>query len=95
MPLKSRINGTNDGRWAEDLAPLRDECVTIKNPANHMLVEQIYCNWSGGMSSKSGDQLVSSCNTDCVPGCAMGSLGAEIVGKRRNRPAGADRLSII
>ena len=26
----------------------KDECVTIKNPASNMLVEDIYCNWSGG-----------------------------------------------
>ncbi|OCL02402.1 glycoside hydrolase family 28 protein [Glonium stellatum] len=26
----------------------KDECVTIKSPAANMLVENIYCNWSGG-----------------------------------------------
>ncbi|KAI9646267.1 hypothetical protein NHQ30_005708 [Ciborinia camelliae] len=26
----------------------KDECVTVKNPSNHMLIENIYCNWSGG-----------------------------------------------
>lgn len=26
----------------------RDECVTVKSPADHMLIENIYCNWSGG-----------------------------------------------
>ncbi|ORY57786.1 RGase A [Pseudomassariella vexata] len=26
----------------------RDECVTVKSPANNMLIENIHCNWSGG-----------------------------------------------
>jgi rhamnogalacturonan hydrolase len=26
----------------------RDECVTVKSPASNILIEQIYCNWSGG-----------------------------------------------
>ena len=26
----------------------KDECVTTKSPASNILVEQIYCNWSGG-----------------------------------------------
>ncbi|KAH8646097.1 pectin lyase fold/virulence factor [Xylariales sp. PMI_506] len=26
----------------------KDECVTVKNPSNHFLIENIYCNWSGG-----------------------------------------------
>ncbi|KUJ11439.1 pectin lyase-like protein [Mollisia scopiformis] len=26
----------------------KDECVTVKNPSNHILIENIYCNWSGG-----------------------------------------------
>jgi len=26
----------------------RDECVDIKSPASNILVENIYCNWSGG-----------------------------------------------
>ncbi|MCJ1324566.1 hypothetical protein MMC10_001228 [Thelotrema lepadinum] len=26
----------------------KDECVTIKNPASNMLIQDIYCNWSGG-----------------------------------------------
>ncbi|KAL9111528.1 MAG: hypothetical protein Q9227_004016 [Pyrenula ochraceoflavens] len=26
----------------------KDECVTVKNPSNNMLIENIYCNWSGG-----------------------------------------------
>ena len=26
----------------------KDECITIKTPAKDMLIEQIYCNWSGG-----------------------------------------------
>ncbi len=35
--------------WIHDLeVSNRDECVTIKNPAKYMLIENIYCNWSGG-----------------------------------------------
>lgn len=26
----------------------KDECVTVKSPAKNILVENIYCNWSGG-----------------------------------------------
>lgn len=28
----------------------KDECVTVKSPAKNILVESIYCNWSGGCS---------------------------------------------
>ncbi|CZS83044.1 unnamed protein product [Fusarium graminearum] len=26
----------------------KDECVTVKNPSDHLLIENIFCNWSGG-----------------------------------------------
>jgi rhamnogalacturonan hydrolase len=26
----------------------KDECVDIKNPSHNILVENVYCNWSGG-----------------------------------------------
>jgi rhamnogalacturonan hydrolase len=26
----------------------KDECVTVKSPSSYLLIEQIYCNWSGG-----------------------------------------------
>jgi rhamnogalacturonan hydrolase len=26
----------------------KDECVTVKSPASYILIENIYCNWSGG-----------------------------------------------
>jgi len=26
----------------------KDECVTVKSPASYMLIENIFCNWSGG-----------------------------------------------
>ena len=26
----------------------KDECVTVKSPASNLLIENIYCNWSGG-----------------------------------------------
>ncbi|KAI0745323.1 rhamnogalacturonase [Earliella scabrosa] len=39
--------GTN--HWIHDIEVTnRDECVTVKSPANHILVERIWCNQSGG-----------------------------------------------
>jgi rhamnogalacturonan hydrolase len=36
----------------------KDECVTIKSPAHNVLVENIYCNWSGGSAFGSlGDNV--------------------------------------
>jgi rhamnogalacturonan hydrolase len=36
----------------------KDECVTIKSPAHNVLVENIYCNWSGGSAFGSlGDDV--------------------------------------
>ncbi|KAL5603873.1 hypothetical protein FOVSG1_006623 [Fusarium oxysporum f. sp. vasinfectum] len=26
----------------------KDECVTVKNPSDHLLIENVFCNWSGG-----------------------------------------------
>lgn len=35
--------------WVHDVEVTnKDECVTVKSPANHILVENIFCNWSGG-----------------------------------------------
>jgi rhamnogalacturonan hydrolase len=35
--------------WVHDVeVSNKDECVTVKNPANNILVEQVHCNWSGG-----------------------------------------------
>lgn len=35
--------------WIHDvMVTNKDECVTTKSPSNNILVEQIYCNWSGG-----------------------------------------------
>lgn len=54
------IRGANEGGldgidlwgfdiWVHDVEVTnKDECVTVKSPANHILVEDIYCNWSGG-----------------------------------------------
>lgn len=40
-------SGTNI--WYHDIEVTnKDECVTIKNPSTNVLVENIYCNWSGG-----------------------------------------------
>ncbi|KAF4624337.1 hypothetical protein G7Y89_g13834 [Cudoniella acicularis] len=39
--------GTNI--WIHDVEVTnKDECVTVKSPASYILVESIYCNWSGG-----------------------------------------------
>lgn len=39
--------GTNI--WVHDVEVTnKDECVTVKSPADHILVESVYCNWSGG-----------------------------------------------
>jgi rhamnogalacturonan hydrolase len=40
-------SGTN--LWYHDIEVTnKDECVTIKNPSTNILVENVYCNWSGG-----------------------------------------------
>ncbi|KAG8839610.1 hypothetical protein FRB91_006866 [Serendipita sp. 411] len=41
------VSGTN--HWIHDVSVTnRDECVTIKSPAHNILVENIWCNQSGG-----------------------------------------------
>ena len=39
----------------------KDECVTVKSPSTNLLVENIYCNWSGGcgMGSLGADTAIS------------------------------------
>ncbi|KAG5930376.1 hypothetical protein E4U42_001621 [Claviceps africana] len=35
--------------WVHDVeVSNKDECVTVKSPANNILVESVHCNWSGG-----------------------------------------------
>ncbi|EYE94172.1 putative extracellular rhamnogalacturonase [Aspergillus ruber CBS 135680] len=35
--------------WIHDVEVTnKDECVTVKSPAKNILVENVYCNWSGG-----------------------------------------------
>ncbi|KAK3937868.1 pectin lyase fold/virulence factor [Diplogelasinospora grovesii] len=35
--------------WIHDVEVTnKDECVTVKSPANNILVESVFCNWSGG-----------------------------------------------
>ncbi|KAI7321581.1 Rhamnogalacturonase [Hortaea werneckii] len=35
--------------WIHDIEVTnKDECVTVKSPSKNILVEQVYCNWSGG-----------------------------------------------
>lgn len=40
----------------------KDECVTVKSPASNILVESIFCNWSGGcaIGSLAADTAISS-----------------------------------
>ncbi|OAL51089.1 rhamnogalacturonase [Pyrenochaeta sp. DS3sAY3a] len=40
----------------------KDECVTVKSPSNNILIENIYCNWSGGcaMGSLGASTAISS-----------------------------------
>ncbi|KAF2764106.1 hypothetical protein EJ03DRAFT_392242 [Teratosphaeria nubilosa] len=48
--------------WLHDIMVTnKDECVTVKSPSSNILVEQIYCNWSGGcaMGSLGADVDVS------------------------------------
>ncbi|EFX03038.1 rhamnogalacturonase a [Grosmannia clavigera kw1407] len=41
------IWGTNI--WVHDVEVTnKDECVTVKSPASNILVERVFCNWSGG-----------------------------------------------
>ncbi|KAH7126106.1 pectin lyase fold/virulence factor [Dactylonectria macrodidyma] len=52
--------GTNI--WIHDLeVSNKDECVTVKNPSNNLLIENIFCNWSGGcaMGSLGTDTAIS------------------------------------
>ncbi|KAE8375531.1 RGase A [Aspergillus bertholletiae] len=48
--------------WVHDVEVTnKDECVTVKSPAKNILVENIYCNWSGGcaMGSLGADTDIS------------------------------------
>ncbi|OJJ48148.1 hypothetical protein ASPZODRAFT_1529553 [Penicilliopsis zonata CBS 506.65] len=48
--------------WIHDIEVTnKDECVTVKSPSKNILVEDIYCNWSGGcaMGSLGSDTNVS------------------------------------
>ncbi|KAK4539712.1 hypothetical protein LTR36_010423 [Oleoguttula mirabilis] len=48
--------------WIHDvMVTNKDECVTVKSPSQNILVEQVYCNWSGGcaMGSLGADTNIS------------------------------------
>ncbi|TGO16695.1 hypothetical protein BTUL_0025g00510 [Botrytis tulipae] len=52
--------GTNI--WIHDVEVTnKDECITVKNPSDHLLIEDIYCNSSGGcgMGSLGADTAIS------------------------------------
>lgn len=43
------IDVWSDNIWIHDvMVTNKDECVTVKSPAHNILIENIYCNWSGG-----------------------------------------------
>ncbi|KAH8699216.1 RGase E [Talaromyces proteolyticus] len=43
------IDVWSDNIWIHDIEVTnKDECVTVKSPAHNILIEDIYCNWSGG-----------------------------------------------
>ncbi|KAE8349891.1 RGase A [Aspergillus coremiiformis] len=43
------IDVWSENVWVHDVEVTnKDECVTVKSPAKNILVENIYCNWSGG-----------------------------------------------
>ncbi|KAF4314156.1 hypothetical protein SLS57_007298 [Botryosphaeria dothidea] len=43
------IDVWSDNIWIHDvMVTNKDECVTVKSPAHNILVENVYCNWSGG-----------------------------------------------
>ncbi|TAQ90585.1 hypothetical protein B7494_g1119 [Chlorociboria aeruginascens] len=43
------IDSSGTNLWYHDIEVTnKDECVTIKTPSSYTLVENIYCNWSGG-----------------------------------------------
>ncbi|QKX61550.1 uncharacterized protein TRUGW13939_08702 [Talaromyces rugulosus] len=43
------IDVWSDNIWIHDIEVTnKDECVTVKSPSHNILVEDIYCNWSGG-----------------------------------------------
>ncbi|KAF2672549.1 hypothetical protein BT63DRAFT_436455 [Microthyrium microscopicum] len=56
MVIKGAYQGGLDGIdvWSDNIhihdvmVSNKDECVTVKSPAHNILVENIYCNWSGG-----------------------------------------------
>ncbi|KAF1847979.1 glycoside hydrolase family 28 protein [Cucurbitaria berberidis CBS 394.84] len=53
--------GTNI--WIHDvMVTNKDECVTVKSPSKNILIENIYCNWSGGsaIGSLGTDTAISS-----------------------------------
>ncbi|KAE8144223.1 RGase A [Aspergillus avenaceus] len=56
------IDVWSENIWVHDVEVTnKDECVTVKSPAKNILVENIYCNWSGGcaMGSLGADTNIS------------------------------------
>ncbi|KAB8069735.1 RGase A [Aspergillus leporis] len=69
MAIRGGDSGGLDGAdvWSENVwvhdveVTNKDECVTVKSPSKNILVENIYCNWSGGcaMGSLGADTDIS------------------------------------
>ncbi|KAI9699588.1 MAG: hypothetical protein M1820_007087 [Bogoriella megaspora] len=56
------IDVWGDNIWVHDVeVSNKDECVTVKSPASNILVQNAYCNWSGGsaMGSLGADTAIS------------------------------------
>ncbi|KAF9886448.1 hypothetical protein FE257_011480 [Aspergillus nanangensis] len=56
------IDVWSENVWIHDVEVTnKDECVTVKSPAKNLLIENIYCNWSGGcaMGSLGSDTDIS------------------------------------
>ncbi|KAI8933316.1 hypothetical protein NX059_009941 [Plenodomus lindquistii] len=57
------VDVVGDNVWIHDIMVTnKDECVTVKSPSKNILVENIYCNYSGGcaMGSLGADTAISS-----------------------------------
>ncbi|SJL02007.1 related to Probable rhamnogalacturonase B [Armillaria ostoyae] len=52
MAIRGGNSGGLDG--IDVMVTNKDECVTVKSPAKNILVENIYCNWSGGSAFGDG-----------------------------------------
>lgn len=54
----------------------RDECISVKSPSQNILIEEVYCNQSGGMSigSLTADGLTSDADAAAVSNITMRNI---------------------